>query len=457
MKKLALLFSIILFTTATIAQNNTQIVKQIFDKALTSDIAYNQLKWLCDNTEGRICGTPEAAAAVEYTYQEMLKMDLDKVYLQELMVKNWKRGESEQAYILSPLMGRFEVPVSALGLSIGTGVDGLAGEVIEVYDFEALKKLGREKIEGKIVFFNKPMDPTLINTFRAYGGAAGLRTGGASEAAKYGAIGVVVRSLTLAKDDFPHTGVMRYEDGVKKIPAVMISTNGADLLSQTLKQEKKVNFYFRTTCQTYPDVVSHNVIGEIKGVKYPEKIITIGGHLDAWDNGQGAHDDGGGCVQSIEVIRLLKEMNYQPNYTLRVVMFMDEEIAQRGGSKYAEMANKNKEQHVMAIEFDRGVLVPRAVAFTNFDPNNSKHQNLISLFKTYNMEVKKGGGGVDIGPLRKYFPHIIFGEVIPDDQRYFDFHHSGNDSFDQVNIRELQMGAAAMASLVYMFDKYGFE
>ncbi len=456
MKKLALLFSVILSALATIAQNDAQIVKQIFDKALTSDIAYNQLKWLCENTEGRICGTPEAAAAVDYTYKEMRKMNLDKVYLQELMVKNWKRGEAEQALILSEEV-KIKVPVSALGLSIGTGENGLNGEVIEVYDFEELRKLGRANVEGKIVFFNKPMDPTLINTFRAYGGAAGLRTGGASEAAKYGAIGVVVRSLTLAKDDFPHTGVMRYVDGVKKIPAVMISTNGADLLSKMIQMEKGLEFYFRTTCQTHPDVISHNVIGEIKGAKYPEKIITIGGHLDSWDNGQGAHDDGGGCVQSIEVIRLLQEMNYQPNYTLRVVMFMDEEIAQRGGNKYAEMANKNKEEHVMAIEFDRGVLVPRALAFSNFDLQNSKHQKLISLFKPYNLEVKKGGGGVDIGPLRKYYPHIIFGEVIPDDQRYFDFHHSGNDSFDQVHIRELQLGAAAMASLVYMFDKYGLE
>ncbi len=457
MKKLTSLFLILFSVLILNAQNDAQIVKQIFDKALTSEIAYNQLKWLCENTAGRICGTPEAAAAVEYTYQEMLKMNLDKVYLQELMVKNWKRGEAEQAYILSPTMGRFEVPVSALGLSIGTGVDGLVGEVIEVYDFEELKELGKEKVEGKIVFFNKAMDPTLINTFSAYGGAAGLRTGGAAEAAKYGAIGVVIRSLTLAKDDFPHTGVMRYEDGVAKIPAVMISTNGADFLSQRLRQEKKVNFYFRTTCQTYPDVLSHNVIGEIIGAKYPDKIITIGGHLDAWDNSQGAHDDGGGCVQSIEILRLLKEMSYQPNYTIRVVMFMDEEIAQRGGLKYAEMANQNKEDHVMAIEFDRGVLVPRAIAFSNFNPENSKHQKLISLFKPYNIEVTKGGGGVDIGPLRNFYPHIIFGTLIPDDQRYFDFHHSGNDSFDQVNIRELQLGAAAMASYVYMIDRYGWE
>lgn len=457
MKRLVSILCILFLTTALSAQNNAQIVKQIFDKALTSEIAYNQLKWLCEHTEGRICGTPEAAAAVEYTYQEMLKMDLDKVYLQECMVKNWKRGEPEQAYILSPQMGRFEVPVSALGLSIGTGEDGLSGEVIEVYDFDELKRLGKEKVAGKIVFFNKPMDPTLINTFRAYGEAASLRTEGAAEAAKFGATGVVVRSLTLVKDDFPHTGVMRYEEGVKQIPAVMISTNGADLLSRLIKQEKKVDFYFRTTCETYPDVVSHNVIGEMKGARYPNKIITIGGHLDAWDNGQGAHDDGGGCVQSIEILRLLKEMNYQPNYTIRAVMFMDEEIAQRGGQKYAEMANLNKEEHVMAIEFDRGVLVPRAVAFSNFDPENGKHKELINLFKPYNIKVVKGGGGVDIGPLKQFYPEIIFGSLIPDDQRYFDFHHSGNDSFDQVNIREMQMGAAAVASLIYMLDKYGVE
>ena len=455
MKKLSILLSVVFYTVTLTAQNEALQIRNIFDHALKSDVAYNQLKWLCENTEGRICGTPEAAAAVEYMRQEILKMKLDTMYLQASMVKNWKRGEPEKAFILSKKMGRLEVAVSALGLSIGTGNDGLSAKIIEVSSFKELELLGKNKIEGKIVFFNTPMDPTLINTFSAYGGAAGFRTGGAAEAAKYGAIGVVVRSLTLASDDHPHTGVMHYQDGIKKIPAVMISTKAADLLSSYIEKEKDIEFYFRTTCQTYADVPSNNIIGEIRGSKYPDKIITIGGHLDAWDIGQGAHDDGGGCVQSIEVLRLFSVLGIKPNFTIRAVMFMDEEIAQRGGQKYAEIADQNNENHIMAIELDRGVLVPRAVAFSNYDKDNVNHQKITELFMPYNINIVKGGGGVDIGPLKQYYPNIIFGDLVTDDQRYFDFHHSGNDRFEHVNKRELQLGAATIASFIYLIDKLG--
>ncbi|PKP29793.1 MAG: peptidase M28 family protein [Bacteroidetes bacterium HGW-Bacteroidetes-17] len=457
MRKISTLLAVVLYTVTLTAQNEKIQIRNIFDQALKSDVAYNQLKWLCENTAGRICGSPEAATAVEYMRQEMLKMNLDTVYLQSCMVKNWKRGEPEKAYILSKKMGRIEVPVSALGLSIGTGNDGLGAKIVEVSSFKELELLGKNKIEGKIVFFNKPMDPILINTFSAYGGAAGLRTGGAAEAAKYGAIGVVVRSLTLASDDHPHTGVMQYQNGIKKIPAIMISTKAADLLSSYIGQENDLGFYFRTTCQTLPDVPSNNVIGEIRGSKYPDKIITIGGHLDAWDTGQGAHDDGGGCVQSIEVLRLFTELGIKPNFTIRAVMFMDEEVAQRGGQKYAELADQNQENHVMAIELDRGVLVPRAVAFSSLDQNNTNHQKIAELFKPYNINIVKGGGGVDIGPLKQYYPSIIFGDLVTDDQRYFDFHHSENDRFEQVNKRELQLGAATIASFIYLMDHLGVE
>ena len=456
MKKTLLFIVLIISTLSLSAQQDEQMIRQIYNEALTSDVIHHQLKWLCENTEGRISGRPEAAKAVDYTYQEMLNMNLDRVYLQPCMVKAWKRGQPEKAFIISGKQ-QFEVPVSALGLSIGTGSSGLHAEIVEVYDFEDLKELGREQIEGKIVFFNKPMEPTLVNTFAAYGGAAGWRVNGAAEAAKYGAVGVVVRSLTLAKDDFPHTGVMHYEEGVEQIPAVMISTNGADFLSEQIKKEEGLQFYFQTSCYTEADVVSHNVIGEIKGSTYPDRIITIGGHLDAWDNGQGAHDDAGGCVQSMEVLRIFKALGIRPNYTIRAVMFMDEEIAQRGGQKYAEQANANQEKHLMAFEQDRGVLVPRAIAFSTFDPENEKHQNFKALLKPYNIEVVKGGGGVDIGPLKQFYPDIVFGDLITDDQRYFDFHHSGNDSFDQVNKRELQLGAAAIASLIYLIDQHGIE
>lgn len=429
------------------------LIRRIFDEALTSREAYENLHWLCKHTKGRIAGTPEAAAAVEFTRQVMLDMGLDTVYLQELKVKRWVRGSVEHARVTSSRFGSEDLAITGLGTSVDTPDQGILGKVIEVQSFEELEQLGKERIEGKIVFFNRAMDPTLINTFQAYGGAVDQRVNGASEAAKYGAIATIIRSVTTALDDHPHTGVMSYQDGIPKIPAVCVSTLGAELLSTWLAEDPELNLHLVSNCKTYPDVMSYNVIGELKGSEKPEEIITIGGHLDAWDNSEGAHDDGTGCIHAMEALRLLKILGIRPKRTLRAVMFMDEEIAQRGGKKYAELAELNNDKHYAALESDRGGLMPRGFGF---GAEGTRLEGLLALeryFVPYGItEFTPGGGGVDIDPLKKSGAVLI--SLTPDMQRYFDYHHSPNDTFEQVNIRELQMGSASIAALIYLMDKY---
>ncbi|MCK4346454.1 MAG: M20/M25/M40 family metallo-hydrolase [Bacteroidales bacterium] len=454
MKKYFLfLFSLISFFQGISQEQSEKVVKLIFDEALGSSVAYENLRYLCKETKGRIAGTPQAAAAVEFTRQVLEEMKLDRVFLQEVMVPHWERGNVEYGNISSVLFGSREVPVSALGRSVGTGKEGIFGRVVEVYDFEELEKVGSEKIKGKIVFFNRPLDPTLIQTFSAYGRAANQRTSGPAMAAKYGAIGVLVRSLTHATDNIPHTGVTRYEEGVEKIPAVSISTQGANLLSQWLKKDPDLTFHMITNCRNLPDVMSYNVVGELWGTEYPDEIITIGGHLDAWDTGEGAHDDGAGCIQSIEVLRIFRALGIKPKRTIRAVMFMDEEMGQTGGKKYAELAKINNEKHYTALESDRGAFTPQGFGFGTQGERLEKMIALKKYFLPYGItEFKKGGGGVDIGPLRQFGIPLI--SYIPDSQRYFYYHHSPKDTFEQVNPRELQMGSAAIAALIYLIDKY---
>lgn len=300
------------------------------------------------------------------------------------------------------------------------------------------------------------MDPTLINTFSAYSGCVDQRYSGAAEASKYGASGVIVRSMNLRLDDYPHTGSMGYGDTPlnERIPAAAISTKGAELLSTTLKLNPNVKFYFKQNCKQLEDVQSYNVIGEITGSTYPNEIMVVGGHLDSWDLGDGSHDDGAGCVQSMDVLRLLKETGYKPKRTLRVVLFMNEENGMRGGNKYAEVARNKNEQHIFALESDSGGFTPRGFSIDASPENVKQIQGWRDLFEPYLVHMfYEGGSGADIGPLKE--DGIVLAGLRPDTQRYFDHHHAENDTFEHVNKRELELGAATMASLVYLIDKYG--
>jgi len=457
MKKLLPLLLILLFPLQSYGQNQADaaMVRSIFDEALEKGESYEMLRYLTKNIGGRLAGSPQAAAAVEWSRQQMMAYGFDTVYLQPVMVPHWVRGEKEVGRIVnSKKVGSMEVRVVSLGNAVGTGPGGTVGNIVEVKDFQELAARGEEGVKGKIVFFNRPMDPKLIDTFGAYSGASNQRGSGPSEAAKYGAIGAIVRSLSSFKDDVPHTGNTRYGLNIPKIPAVAISTNDADMLSALLKDDKELKFFFETSAQMLPDVLSYNVVGEIRGSEFPNEIIAVGGHLDSWDLAEGAHDDGAGCVQSIEVLRLFKSMGIKPKRTLRAVMFMNEENGLRGGRKYAELAEANGENHIAAMESDRGGFLPIGFGITGTSEQQEKLFGWKSYFEPFGIfQFKRGGGGADISPLRtQNVPLIGF---IPDSQRYFKYHHTAIDNFEAVNQRELEMGAAAMASVIYLIDKYG--
>jgi hypothetical protein len=455
-KSLIIIFLFLLFIfPSSFAQNKDSLmIRQIYSEILTHGQAYPQLEYLCKKIGARLSGSPQAAAAVEYTRYLMDTMKLDRVFLQPVMVPHWVRGQKEVGKILnSKQIGEQIVNVCALGNSVGTGKGGITAKVVEVKNFEELKNLGKGKVNGKIVFFNRPMDATKFNTFEAYGGASDQRGAGPSEAAKLGAIGVVVRSLASEIDDFPHTGSTRYQF-VRQIPAVAISTRGAELLSSLLKNDTTLLFHFETHCQMFPDILSYNVIGEIKGSEKPEEIIVVGGHLDSWDLAEGAHDDGAGCMQAIEVLRAFKALNIKPKRTIRAVMFMNEENGLRGGLEYAKIALENNEKHIAAIESDRGGFTPREFTTEAAKEILQKMQVWTPLFEPYGINaIKQGGGGADISPLRNQNTVLI--GYVPDSQRYFDLHHTAQDTFDKVNKRELNLGAGAMAALVYLLSENG--
>jgi len=451
----------ILLSIQSKSQSDKDVLKKIYTQSLTNGKSYDWLNYLSNQIGGRLSGSLNAEKAVKYTKEELEKLGLDKVWLQPVMVPKWVRGAKEYAYIETASQGlgaakATAVNICALGGSVATNPLGIKANIVEVKTFEELKALGEEHIKGKIVFYNRPMQADLISTFNAYGGCVNQRYMGAVEAAKYGAVGIIVRSMNLRLDDFPHTGSMTYNNLPvnKRIPAAAISTNDAELLSTMLKLNESLKFYFKQNCKQLKDVLSYNVIGEITGTEFPDEYMIVGGHLDSWDLGDGSHDDGAGVVQSMDVLRLLKASGIKPKRSIRVVLFMNEENGLRGGNKYAEVAKQKGENHVFALESDAGGFTPRGFSF---DCNDASFNQVLSwqpLFKPYLIHYfEKGGSGADVGPL-KNSTNVLAG-LRPDSQRYFDHHHAANDTFDAVNKRELELGAATMAALVYLFDKYG--
>jgi carboxypeptidase Q len=451
-----LLFSFFLLSAQADTEKDAFAIRKIYDLALTEGRSYEWLRSLTTVAPARLSGSPQAAAAIEFARQMLDSMGVDRVELQPCMVPHWVRGKKEVVRVAQSAMGSFDLKALALG---GSGAGTVAADVIEVKSLDALEKLGRAGVEGKIVFFNRPFNLTQINTFAAYGGAVDQRGIGPAKAAKLGALAVMVRSMTNRLDDIPHTGGARFEEGQKPIPAVAISTNDAERLG-TMLQAGKINVYIETSCQILKDKPSFNVIADIRGSEKPNEIIVIGGHLDSWDVAQGAHDDGAGCVQAMDVLYLMKKMGYKPKRTIRCVLFMNEENGLAGGKKYAEVAAANKNERALAaLESDSGGFTPRgfrvdaeASVFEKYFKRLAKWSDMLS---PYNLELRKGSGGADINPLKPQKTLLIGFE--PDSQRYFDYHHTAIDTFDAINKRELELGAAAMTSLVFLLDKYGLE
>jgi carboxypeptidase Q len=447
---------LLVFPLVPSAQNNDSLtIRKIFTEALSNPVAYHNLDYLCNKIGGRLCGSPEAERAVRWAERLLVEMKPDTVFLQPVTVEHWERGEKEIARVISSKAGKHELNICALGSSIGTGKKGIRAQVVEVRNFGELNMLGRKVIEGKIVFFNRAADPAPYYTFEAYGGAVDQRARGAIQAALYGAVAVIVRSITQAHDDHPHTGIQHYADTVARIPAISVSTNGADSLSKWLKTDPGLNLFIRTTCIQHPPAASYNVIAEIRGSEHPDEIIAFGGHLDSWDTGQGAHDDGVGVVQTVEVLRIYKALGLMPRHTIRVVVFMDEEYAQRGAKAYGDEAKRRTdigiEKHLAAIESDRGGFTPSGFSIDASDNQIKYIRAWKPLLQPYGLwSIEKGGSGIDIRDLKSLGIPLI--ALVTDSQRYFDYQHAASDTFDKVNVRELQLGSAAITSLVWLID-----
>ncbi len=452
MKRLFLMLSALLLVFAGYCQSTDSLtIKNIFDNAMTSLEAYNNLKQLCEKAPGRLIGSDASIRAQEIMKNYFEFLGADKVYFQEFKSDAWK-CDSVSIFIVSQNGKLKSLHCDALGPSPSTPALGITAEVVEVKSLDEVKQMGSDAVRGKIVFYNRPWDPTIINTFYGYGNMYDQRGHGPAVAADLGASAVIVRSLTNSSDHFPHTGSTRY--GETKIPAMAISTLDADLLSETLKKNPatKVNMFIDAI--EMKQITTYNLIAEITGSEYPDEYILVGGHIDAWHNTPGAHDDGAGCVMSADVLRTFKALGLKNKRTIRAVMFMDEELYQSGGDAYAKSVKDKGEKHLIALESDGGAFTPRYFTVSATPEVVAALAKFHPLLHPYGIdEIKAGWGGVDIDPLKEQgIPLAGYGT---DSQRYFDMHHSPNDSFDKINLRELQLGCGNMAAFIYLVDKYG--
>ncbi|MES2371779.1 MAG: M20/M25/M40 family metallo-hydrolase [Bacteroidota bacterium] len=453
MKKIFLGFFVLPFAAMAQPVDDAAVIKKISDEILRNGKAYEQLYQLTKQIGGRLAGSPAFAKAVQWGKETMEKNGADNVWLQECMVPHWVRGGNDKAFVILVDGNKTsrELDVLALGNSLGSGT--IMGEVLAVQDFAELERR-KDEVKGKIVYYNNGFNPTNIKPFISYGEAGIYRRSGPSRAAKYGAVGVMIRSLTESTSNDPHTGAMVYNDSFPKIPAIAVGPRDADAV-WTLTRKSKISMAMYTNGHFLPDTTAHNVIAELKGTEFPDRYITIGGHLDSWDVNEGAHDDGTGVVHTIEIMRALQAIGYKPKHTLRFVLFANEENGLRGGAKYAAEAKTKNEKHIFALESDAGGFTPRGFSLQVSKEQMAKIQNWIPLLSPYGtFELTNDGGGADIGPLNRTFGTPV-GELIPDPQRYFDLHHARSDVFEAVNKRELLLGAVNMAALIYLVDKYG--
>ena len=430
------------------------LVDSLRDAGLTAEQGFELLKRIT-SVGPRLTGSPGAAAAIDLSLQLMTELGFANVHAEPVEVGHWVRGQVAEAGITaSGTRAAVPLAVCALGGSVGTPVRGLTAPVVEVLALDELGRLG-PKLKGKIVFFNRPMDRRLAEPFSAYGGAADQRVNGAAAAARYGAVGVLVRSLTFREDRNPHTGLMQYDPSVPRIPAAAVSTLDAEVLSALLKKERSLSVSLRMNCRDMGRVASANVVGELTGTDLPEEVILVGGHLDSWDLGTGAHDDAAGCAASLEALRLIKAVGLRPRRTIRVVLFIDEEFGGTGGRAYVRAPQRKGERHLVAAESDRGGFAPVGLAVGG---RGSKVLEKItsygSLFKPLGVSfIVPGGGGVDVAPLVEQGAEPA--AVMINSQAYFDVHHSALDVISSVHPRELELQAVILAALVYILAQEG--
>jgi carboxypeptidase Q len=451
MRKLLLfVLSVIILSSAYSQESDEDIIKKIFDNVLLSDVAYNNLDYLCTNASGRLIGSDEVVIAVDFMKDYFKTLGVDTVFLQEFITPAWKCNGT---WVSMKVDGKeINLRADALGPSPATTASGLIANVIEVQGLEDLKTHDRSEIEGKIVFYNRPVDMTLISTFQVYGSAVDQRYYGPAVAAEMGAAAVLVRSVSTRVDTFPHTGATGFAD--KKIPCAAISPIDANNLSKALLEQKNLTVKMIIDAEDIEEITSFNLIADITGSEFPEEYIVVGGHIDSWFNSQGAHDDGAGCVQSADVIRIFKELGIKNKRTIRVILFMDEELFQKGGAAYASYTKAHKINNYLAMEADAGGFAPEGFTVDASDSIIefiSGYQKILEPYGIY--YIKKGGTGVDIGPLKKFNVPLMGYRTDP--HRYMDLHHSAYDTFDKIHPRELQLGSGCMAAMIYLIDKNG--
>lgn len=428
-------------------------LRAIQKAALTSDYAYKQTAYMTNNIGPRLSGSPQAQRAVEYVADEMRKLGLE-VRLQKLTVPHWVRGAETGELIEWSGMGpgtTQKIVLTALGGSIATPDDGLTAEIVVVSSYEELNALGRESVQGKIVMFNGVFDRRLAESGfggAAYGQAVQFRGGGAIAAARLGAVGVLVRSAGGSQNRLVHTGTMRYEDAVSKIPAAAISSEDAELIIN-LTKAGRVRMRMLLTPKQMPDAISYNVIADLKGNEKPDEIVIVSGHLDSWDLGTGALDDACGVAMAMQVPFLLKQLNLKPKRTIRVIAYMNEENGLVGGTTYANEEQANAAKHFAAIEADLGASHPVGFLFAG------KPEALPFFAPISNILREQGAGtsqiqagvGADIGPLTR----MGVPSLAPwfDTRTYFNYHHTEADTLDKIDPKELAEGGSVMAVLAY--------
>ena len=425
---------------------------KIISKALSRDEGYKWLKELCA-IGPRLSGSEGSIKAIYWAETKMKECGFDSVWLQPVSVPHWERGKTEEAVVSkSKHYKNRKLIIASYGGSIATPKEGITAEIVEVKSLDEARLLG-DKAKGKIIFFNRPIDASTVNTFEGYGAAVDQRVEGAVEGAKVGAVAAIVRSVQTGYDDVPHTGSMHYKEGVEKIPGAAISVIDADFLSKAIKSDPGLEITIKMDCRTLPDAQSYNVIGQIKGGEEPDQVILVGGHIDCWDKGVGAHDDGAPSIQCIEAVDLLKQCGLKPKRTIRTVLFINEENGLRGGIAYGKYAASAKESHLAAIESDRGAFTPRGFSVTSDSSTLLKMESWLPVLNyAYIDWIRKGGSGADVGAIKNAKALIGY---VPDDQRYMDLHHSANDTFDKVHPREMELGSAAIAILVYLISEEG--
>jgi len=442
---------IFLAASAVFSQNaDSLILRKIFENAINSKDAYNNLEYLCNETPGRLMGSESSIKALNYLKSYFEKLDVDTVYLQAYKTDSW-RCNSSSVIIKSP-EGDIELSAVVLGPSAKTYGDGITANVIEVQSIEELNKMERSEIKGKVVFFNRPVKNTFTDTFQMYSEAVDQRARGPEAAMEKGAVAAIVRSVTSLSDDVPHSGSTHFDKD--RIPALALGVKSADKLSEMLKNDIFLNLNIKVDAEILTNITTYNLIAEIKGHEKPKEVILVGGHIDSWLNTAGAHDDGAGIVQTGDVLRIFKELQIQNKRTIRFVAFMDEEYTQSGGKYYAESIDTLVERPYFALEADAGAFTPTGFTFTSTEAQLELFKTFKPLLEPYGIKfIQAGWGGVDIYPLKKF--NIPLTAFRTDTHRYFDLHHSANDTFDKINFRELQMGTTCISGLIFLTDKYG--